>query len=539
MRKFLRGKALFSAVTVFSMLALAACGGQSSAPAQDGKGATQEQTAAGEPKDGGVLKIGLSSTAKTLDPIAYTGAYESNIIRSIGDTLVRYSNDLSKIEPSLATEWKVSDDMKVYTFKLRDNVYFQPGKYQDGRKMTAEDVKYSLERSAKQSALKRLRGVQSVEVKGANEVAIHLDQPNAALLAMLTDGGNIVVPHEEVEGWGDQFGQHLIGTGPFQMDQFKQDDSVALKRAEKYWGPKPHLDGVEFKFITDANMMTNALRSGDIDVVTDVKGQNRAVIEKDQNLNLQTKPGLSIEYMGLNQNEGPTKDKKVREAIRLGVDVEGLVKGVFKWGGAEKSYLPLPKASWGYDSALESAVPAFDPQKAKQLLAEAGFQNGFKTELYVIASRVPQATIVAQQLKDNLNIDVEIKTVEWGTFSDVVAKGKAPLYIMGWSWYPDPDFFLYQMFHSKQIGSLGNGYGYNNPEVDKLLDRATAETTDEAKRKEMYSEAMKMITDDVVHVELGLLDVATGMKKYVQDYQVRADSSIFLVNEETNVWLNK
>ncbi|MFP3387525.1 ABC transporter substrate-binding protein [Brevibacillus sp. SIMBA_040] len=539
MRKFLKGKALFSAVTVVSMLALAACGGQSSAPAQDGKGTGQEQAAAGEPKDGGVLKIGLSSTAKTLDPIAYTGAYESNIIRSIGDTLVRYSGDLSKIEPSLATEWKVSDDMKVYTFKLRDNVYFQPGKYQDGRKMTAEDVKYSLERSSKQSALKRLRGVQSVEVISENEVALHLDQPNAALLAMLTDGGNIVVPREEVEGWGDQFGQHLIGTGPFQMDKFNQDDSVALKRADKYWGPKPHLDGVEFKFITDANMMTNALRSGDIDVVTDVKGQNRAVIEKDQNLNLQTKPGLSIEYMGLNQNEGPTKDKKVREAIRMAVDVEGLVKGVFKWGGAEKSYLPLPKASWGYDSALEASVPAFDPQKAKQLLAEAGYPDGFKTELYVIASRVPQATIAAQQLKDNLNIDVDIKTVEWGTFSDVVAKGRAPLYIMGWSWYPDPDFFLYQMFHSKQIGSLGNGYGYNNPEVDKLLDRATAETTDEAKRKEMYGQAMKMINDDVVHVELGLLDVATGMKKYVEDYQVRADSSIFLVNEETNVWLNK
>ncbi len=124
----LKAKALFSSVMVVSMLALAACGGQGSAPAQDAKGGDQQQ-AAGQPKDGGVLKIGLSSTAKTLDPIAYTGAYESNIIRSIGDTLVRYTNDLSKIEPSLATEWKVSDDMKVYTFKLQDNVYFQPGKY--------------------------------------------------------------------------------------------------------------------------------------------------------------------------------------------------------------------------------------------------------------------------------------------------------------------------------------------------------------------------------------------------------------------------
>lgn len=123
-------------------------------------------------------------------------------MRQMGDTLVVYNKDLSDIIPSLATEWKVSDDMLVYTFKLREGVKFQKGKYQDGRDMTAEDVKYSLERSAKESAMNRLSGVTEVKVISDYEVEIHLASPNAALLAMLTDAGNIIIPKEEVEGWG-------------------------------------------------------------------------------------------------------------------------------------------------------------------------------------------------------------------------------------------------------------------------------------------------------------------------------------------------
>src|SRR5690606_29953242 len=125
-----------------------------------------------------------------------------------------------------ATEWEASEDMMSYKFRLRDDVYFQPGKFQDGRNLTAEDVKYSLERSAKKSAQNRLAGVSSVEVTGEYEVVIHLESPNSALLAMLTDQGNIIVPKEEVEGWGDQFGANLVGTGPFMLKEWKTDQQV-------------------------------------------------------------------------------------------------------------------------------------------------------------------------------------------------------------------------------------------------------------------------------------------------------------------------
>ena len=209
---------------------------------------------------------------------------------------------------------------------------------------------------------------------GEFEVTIHLPAPNASLLAMLTDAGNIIVPKEEVEGWGDQFSANLVGTGPFQFKNWQTDQQVEVVRHEKYWGEKPYLDGVTYKIIKDPNMMTNALRSGDIDIATDIKGQNRAVIEKDKNLELLIKTRLlSLTYLDLNNQSGPTADPKVREAIYKATNVEEIVKGVNQWGGGSVSYAPIPKESWGYSKDLEKLKPKYDPEEAKKILAETEY----------------------------------------------------------------------------------------------------------------------------------------------------------------------
>ncbi|GKV64368.1 MULTISPECIES: ABC transporter substrate-binding protein [Sporosarcina] len=530
LRIFLLGMAL--------LLVLSACSGKKSTTGDES--ASSGDSTSGEPQDGGVLQIGLSANPQTLDPVKYTGVYESQVMRSVADTLVVYSKDLSEIKPSLATEWEISDDLLVYTFKLRDDIYFQPGKYQDGRKMTAEDVKYSLERSAKESVMNRLRGVTKVEVTGENEVEVHLEKANAALLAVLTDAGNVIVPKEEVEGWGESFGANLVGTGPFMITDWQKDQQLTLDRFDKYWGEKPHVDSVKMKVIADTNMMTNALRSGDIDIAMDVKGQNRALIEQDENLDLLTTQALSITYLDLNNKKGPTADPKVREAIYKATNVDELVQGVSQWGGAVRSYLPLPPGSWGYDEALEDLVPTFEPEKAKELLAEAGYPDGFETEIYVAEARVPYATIFQNQMKENLNIDVEIKVVEWGTYSDTVSKGNAPMSIGGWSWYPDPYFFLYQLFHTDQLSALGNGKGYENPEVDKLLNSALSDTADQEERAKLYQEALKIILKDVPRLEIDVQESTAGVNKKVQGFDVSPDNSIQIVHPNgANVWLKQ
>ena len=195
-----------------------------------------------EDKYGGVLTISLSSVPSNIDPVKYTGVYENQIIAQVCDTLITYSDDLSEFIPCLATSWEANEAGDVYTFHIRDDVYFQPGTYQDGRQMTAEDVTYSLERSAKESALDRLAMLDHCEVIDDFTVECHLTSPNASFLAALYNGGNVIVPKEEVEGWGDEFGAHLVGTGPFMMAEngWKTDESCELVRSTNT-GDRSHI----------------------------------------------------------------------------------------------------------------------------------------------------------------------------------------------------------------------------------------------------------------------------------------------------------
>lgn len=530
----------FILILAMTLTMFAGCG------TKDTKGSeeTSSNNAASEPtkesKDGGVLTLALSATPKSIDPVKYTGVYEGDIIVNIADTVVKYKQDLSELVPNVATEWSVSEDGKVYTFKLRDDVYFQKGKYQDGRQMKAEDIKYSLERSANESVMNRLSMLDKVEVVNDFEVKCYLKEANAAFLTVLTDAGNAIVPKEEVEGFGDAFGLNLVGTGPFKIVEWKKDDCVVLERNENYWGPRPHLDGVTFKFITDRNMMTNALRTGEIDIATDLTGESVKIVKDDPNLVLKEVPGLHVGYFYMNLMEGPTADKRVREAIIRAIDIDEMVKGIYQYDEAKRAYLPLPPGSWGYDPSLESLIPEYDPEKAKELLKEAGYADGFKTEIYVgnKPARVKMATILQAYLKQNLNVDVEIKTVEWGTFSDIASKGKAPIYGMSWTWYPDPYFFLNYMFHSSQIGALGNGQGFDKPEVDELLDKAV-KASDQNERAELYKKALKLITEEYARVNYSNEKVIYGLSDRVQGYELRADNQTVFVTPEMNVWLKK
>lgn len=490
-----------------------------------------------EPQDGGVLTIALVASPKNLDPVKYTGTYESQIIQNVADTLVSYKMDLSDIAPSIAKSWTVSDDAKDYTFQLRDDVYFHPGKFQDGRQLVAEDVKYSLERSHELSAMNRLDMIDSVEVVNDYEIIVHLPEPNAAFLTALTNSGNAIVPKEEVEGWGDDFGNHLVGSGPFMLKEFKFDEEAILVKNDKYWAQKPHLDGVTFKVITDINQNANALRTGEIDFSSGLSGESVKIIREDENVKLLETPGLHVAYIYFNQVNGPTADKKVREALIKAIDTKELVKGVYQYGEAQPASIPLPPGSWGYDKSVESIVPTYDPEAAKKLLAEAGYPDGFKTTLYIsnTPQRVKMATILQQYLKMNLNIDLDIQTSEWGTFSEIASKGNADMFAMSWTWYPDPFFFLNKIFASNAIGSLGNGQGFSNAEVDQLLAEALV-VTDQSERAELYKKALKLIVEEYPGVFYSNENVTWGVAPEVQDLVQRPDGSIFLVNEEVNVW---
>lgn len=493
-------------------------------------------TSTGAGADGGTLVLSLPSSPKYLDPIKYTGAYEAQIIWCVCDTLVDYNIDLTEIVPQLATEWKVSDDGLTYTFTIRDDAKFQAGQYQEGRAVVAEDVKYSLERSATESSMNRLAMLDHCNVVDDHTVECVLKAPNASFLTALTDAGNVIVPKEEVEGWGDAFGDHLVGSGAFKLDQFVKDQQSDLSRSDCYWGEKPHLDGLTVKVVTDMTQSANGLATGEIDIATSLTGEATQTIKNNDQLVLDQKPALHVAYVYMNQVNGPTADQKVRKAILMAVNRDDLVKGVYPYGEATTAVLPLPKDSWGYDESVEADVPAFDPEGAKKLLAEAGYPDGLSLNMYIsnTEARVKMATILQQALKENLNIDLAINPSDWGTFSAAAAAGKADLYGMSWSWFPDPYFFLNKLFSSTEIGALGNGAGFSHPEVDELLDKAL-EVTDQNERAKYYKEALKTIVSYDPMIVYGSEYVNTGLTKKVEGFQSRADNKTTIVSSEINI----
>lgn len=509
-------------------MGLAGCGG--------GSGTSSASSGTGGAAAGGTLVFSLPSSPKYLDPILYTGSYESQIINCVCDTLVDYNMDLSEIVPVLATDWTISDDGLTYTFNLRSDAKFQKGKYQDGRAVTADDIKYSLERSAKESSMNRLSMLDHVDVVSDTTVNCVLNAPAASFITALTDAGNAIVPKEEVEGWGNSFGDHLVGSGPFKLDQFLKDQESVLSKNDAYWGPAPNLDGVTIKVVTDMTQAANGLATGELDMATSLTGESIQTIKNNSDLVMQQTPGLHVAYVYFNQANGPTADQRVRKAILMAVNRDDLVRGVYPYGEAQTASLPLPKGSWGYDASVEGDVPAYDPDAAKALMREAGYGDGLSLNLYIsnTEARIKMGTILQQTLKETLNIDLTINPSDWGTFSATAASGAADMYGMSWSWYPDPYFFLNKLFSGSEAGALGNGAGFVHQDVDDLLDKALA-ATDQDQRAGYYRQALKTIVSYDPMLVYASEYVNTGLTTKVQGYEQRADSKVVVVNDEVNI----
>ncbi len=516
-----------------SML-LAGCGNKAEQPAQGGQSEQTQQNAA-EPQDGGTLVIGLSQVPKNLDPVKYTGTYESNVMRSVFDTVVAWSDDQSEILPCLAESWEISDDMMEYTFKLRDDVYFH-----NGRKMTAEDIKYSLERSEKESAMQRLADLDHAEVIDDTTVKLVLKAPNAAFLARLTDAGNGIVPQEEVEALGDKFGQQPVGTGAYKFESW-ENNIITLAKNDQYFLATPHLDKVEFKFINDLTQMGNALTAGDINVAHEISDVDLQKFKSDDNVQVLSSPGMNVQMLEMSVTSGPTADPKVREAITYAIDVEGAVKNIFPNGGATRAYAPLPENSWGFKPEYKDFAVTRDVEKAKELLKEAGYEDGFEISLYTPnkPNRAKWAEILQNQLAE-VGIKVTIEKLEWGTYSATVAANQAPLFLQGWTWYPDPEFFLTSFFHSNNLGTLGNGIGYDDPEVTQWLDEAKGSTAVQSERADIYEKVINKVMGEYVCVPGFTKENISVVDSKVHNYKVFSDAGVRLVTPEgTNVWMEQ
>ena len=460
---------------VLSVLFLVACGGDS-----------DKKSGSATAKD--TLVIAQGADAKSLDPHASNDNPSSRIRIQIFDRLMDL-DDNGVPQPMLAESWERPDDTTII-FHLRKGV-----KFHNGDEMKASDVKFSLERALKSPEVSHiLDGVKGVEVLDDYTVKVTTEKPMAAILNNLSHTTIAILSEKATTEAGDSFGQNPIGTGPYKFVSWQSGDRVTLEAFPDYWQGEAPVKNVVFRNIVEETNRTIGLETGELDIIYDIQGMDKNKLKDDERFNLIEGPQLSLTYLGFNMKKAPYDNPKVREAISYAIDQKPIIDTVFLGAGEPANSILGPNVFAYYD--VEKFTQ--DIAKAKALLAEAGYPNGFKAKIWVNDNPVRRdtAVILQDQLKQ-IGIDLTIETVEWGAFLDGTARGDHEMYLLGWGNVTrDPDYGMFELISTSTMGAAGNRSFYSNPEVDKLLEAGKTEL-DPEKRKEIYKQIQEIVRKDL------------------------------------------
>lgn len=462
-----------------------------------------------------------------MNPVLQPSLPSILVNKVIFSSLVRPREGDGKPEPDLAVSWSVSENEKVWTFKLRRGV-----KWHDGRPFTADDVVFTFDAIKNPKVRTRQRSFYAdlKETKKIDDYTVQfvLKKPFAPLLAYLGYQSGIVPKHLlEGKDMNKAVGfhkEHPVGTGPFKFKEFVPASHVTLVANEDYYGGLPNLKSITFKILPNQNAQIAQLRTGEIDFVL-IEPPNLPIVQSNPSLKLNTAPQFGHVYIALN-NEFPLfKDRRVRQAMSHAVDKKTILQRVLQ-GKGQLSTGPIPAVmGWPYTSNVPTYP--YDPGKAKALLAQAGWKPGpggvlakdgkrFSFKM-VVDKRNPtrvQIATIAQQYFKRLGMDVNLQTLEWG---DLIKNYWRPHKYEAMTFYqiyaPDPDLFGY--FHSRYTDKGRNLSRYANPKVDKLLADGR-NVTDQKKRQEIYFEIQRILAEDAAMVFLYYPQELRAIRKEVK-----------------------
>jgi ABC-type transport system substrate-binding protein len=459
-----------------------------------------------------VLRLPQPVEPTTLDPARVEDGPTIEPLMCVFEGLVQWSSE-NRLTPALAEKWEVSPDGVTYTFHLREGV-----KFHNGRPLTAGDFVYSLTRSlsrrigmpstigyltdivgARDHWDGKAASVRGIEAPDNRTLRLTIDSPKAYFLAKLTYPTAYAVCREEVEKTGGQVTDaSAVGTGPFRLTEYAQGDRMVLEANPGYWAGPPKLARVERLILPDANARHDKFEAGELDIA-DVPMASVEADRQNSGLGplLHDLERASVYYLALNQNGfAPFKDRRVRQAFAHAVNREQIVR-VIHQGVPRQAEGIIPFGVPGFDPSFRGL--AYDPARAKQLLAEAGYPGGSGFPPVTLSCRASMPDIrntvqaVQADLESNLGIHVELDEVEWNTFLARRSQGRMPFYFLRWAAdYLDPQNFLSYMLHSK---SGLNTIGYASPEFDRLCDRADG-MQDEKERMALYRRAERIAVDD-------------------------------------------
>ncbi len=495
---------------------------------------------------GGVFRMVIGGNPQTLDPAFITDCRDGSLSALLYNGLVRYADNGLDLVPDIA-DWEVSKDGTVYTFHLQKGV-----KFTNGREVTAADFKYSFERvlhpatgSPRRWVFLRVLGAQAFadgtakEVKGLKAkdqytLEITLEQPYAVFLPLLAMPAGYVVPREEVEKKAADFGRQPVGTGPFVLQEWVKNEALTFAANERYFAAKPYLTGIDVGIVTDSRSYAAQFERGDLETIP-LSGTQLATMRANSRWipYLASQPDLSVFYLAINCQKAPVNNVKVRQALNYAINREKLSQ-LFGDSQATLARGPIPRNVAGYNAGL--AGYEYNPQKAKVLLAEAGWKSGTKLRLWQSRSKgILQLTTAIQKDLKAVGINLEIIQGEWSELGQAFAGGTADLaYLSWWADYPEAENFLYPVFHSANSGAKGNRAYYADAAVDEAIETAML-TAGEGERLLQYAAIEKSIVEAAPWVFLWHSQTDTVVQPWVRGYTLHP---IYNGNKMTEVWLD-
>jgi len=453
------------------------------------------------------IVIAQAADAYSMDPAKHSAFPTANVLFQIYDGLVS-QDEKGNIAPALATSWSNPDPL-TWRFKLREGV-----KFHNGEAFNAAAVKHTFDRALdpnfKAPYYSRISQIKAVNVVDDYTIDIKTEKPFPTMLLSLYEASFpalIVPPGYTAQNNGADLAAKPVGTGPYRFVEWKKDERVVLEANPDYWGGKPAINKVIFRPIKETRTRIAELKSDGVDIAVDIPPEDISSLEGGDT-KIVSVPSEFLYFLAFDTTrDTPLKDKRVRQAINYAVDVDAIQKALLN-GMGTRIALTLPSNAFGYDPTWK-AYP-YDPAKAKALLAEAGYPNGFTIPLmtrkgrYMKDSEIVEATA---GFLSKVGIKANIQYLEpgvWGQVSE--KKGREGITFPGWSGR-DPNLVWAPLLHTGEYQSY-----YSNPELDKLLD-AGAATIDQAERKGIYEKAAAIIKEEATHLPMIQPPLIYGLDK--------------------------
>ncbi|WP_088006864.1 ABC transporter substrate-binding protein [Indiicoccus explosivorum] len=513
------------------VLLLAACSSSEEAgSAVSGEELTEEE------KYGGTLVYGRGADSVSLDPINVTDGESIRVTHSIFETLLEYDENL-ELQPKLATEWESSEDGLTWTFQLREGV-----KFHDGTDFNAEAVVFNFERWMDPENPYHVgdfayypflyggfKGdedhlIESVKATGEHELEIKLKRKTAPFLSYLAISMFGIASPAAIEKYGTDIGEHPVGTGPFMFEEWSRNNSITLVKNPDYWvEEEPYLDRIIYRVIPDNSARLSSLMAGEIDMMEGLNMGDVSVVKEAEGLELIKRPSFNISYIAFNTQKEPFDDVRVRKALNMAIDKEAIVDAFF-YGLADVATNPIPPSLWGFNESIEGYE--YDPEQAKKLLAEAGYEDGLKITLYTMNNPrpyLPEPMKIAEAVQSDfaeIGVEAEIITMEWATYLDDTSNGAHDMAFYGWTGVmADPDNFLYpNLSQTNIVKPAQNVAFYDSDEFTSLITEAR-ETIDQDKRIELYKQAQEVFHKDVPWIMLAYTTPPLAKADYVKGFE--------------------